>query len=45
MVVGKTGSGKSTLINATVNHILGVKFEDIFCFKLINETQKPETES
>ena len=45
MVVGETGTGKSTLINGMLNHILGVKFEDPFRFKVINEEKLPQTES
>ena len=45
MVMGATGSGKSTLINAMVNYILGVKWEDDFRFKLIVDEVKSQTSS
>ena len=35
LVVGATGSGKTTWINAILNNILGVKYTDNFRFKLV----------
>ena len=35
LVVGATGSGKTTWINAILNYILGVKYSDIFRYKMV----------
>ena len=36
-MLGQTGSGKSTLIDAYLNTLLGVEFYDPFRFKMIDE--------
>ncbi|XP_072115068.1 uncharacterized protein [Mobula birostris] len=46
MVLGATGSGKTTLINGMINYILGVEWKDYFRYKLIDEeTGKSQAES
>ncbi|XP_006038377.1 uncharacterized protein LOC102383910 [Alligator sinensis] len=46
MVMGATGSGKTTLINGMINYILGVQWKDDFRFKLIHEvTNRSQAES
>ena len=37
LLVGATGSGKTTLINSLINYVFGVEFEDAVRFKLITE--------
>ena len=37
MVVGSTGSGKTTTVNAMINHVLGVQWKDNFRLKIIHE--------
>ena len=37
MVVGSTGSGKTTTVNAMINHVLGVQWKDDFRLKIIHE--------
>ena len=45
LLVGKTGDGKSTFINALVNIYMGVKIEDKFRYLLINEDTSNQTKS
>lgn len=45
MLVGATGSGKSTLVDSIINYILGVNFEDPFRFTIVEleEDEKKTT--
>jgi predicted ATPase len=39
MLVGATGSGKSTLIDGIINYITGVSWDDDFRFSLVDLTE------
>ena len=43
IVLGATGAGKSTLINAIANYVFGVDWKDNFRFKIISDESKGKT--
>ncbi|XP_062372400.1 uncharacterized protein LOC134059878 isoform X2 [Sardina pilchardus] len=45
MLVGQTGTGKTTLINSMINYIVGVKKEDNIWFQISEETEYDQTKS
>lgn len=37
MVIGPTGTGKTTLLNSYINYLMKIQYNDNFRYKIINE--------
>ncbi|XP_068191697.1 uncharacterized protein [Antennarius striatus] len=45
LLIGETGTGKSTLINTLVNYTMGVTWEDDVWFQIVEDEKRGETDS
>lgn len=46
MVIGPTGTGKTTLLNSYINYLMKINYNDDFRYKIINENfGRPQSES
>ena len=43
MLVGATGSGKSTMVDSFINYIVGVDYKDPFRFSMVDLEKEEET--